>query len=320
MSWDHSRYLAKAQLYWGRATSHERESEEFLLNVAFMCEFLARAALVRASPSLNAAGDAESILFACGVEPRKPARTVDITEGLDRVVRLVADLTESELSVVKLLIDIRNRELHSDESAMAALAKEITLPAVYAFIVKICAYIGHDPKILMGDEDGAMAIAVQEAAKKDRKRRVADLIRAQKDRFFSQPEEVQKAAREKAKAIGITAAVMKGGQHVWREKCPVCAELGLMGGPPVGRSQPILRNKEIMQEVRVIPTVFECRCCDMHIKGLDELMAAGFLHEHHTLDEIDPLEHFNIDPLEHIDVDEIIRENIGHYEPEYMDE
>lgn len=320
MSWDHSRYLAKAQLYWGRATAHERESEEFLLNVAFMCEFLARAVLVRSSPSLNAASDSESILFSAGIEPRRPARTVDISEGLDRVSRIVTDITDSELAVAKLLIDIRNRELHSDESAMAALAKEITLPAIYAFIVKACQYMAHDPKILMGEEDGGMAIAVQEAANKDRKRRVGDLVRVQKDRFFSQNKEIQESSRAKAKAIGITAAVMKGGQHLWREKCPVCSELGLMGGPPVGRSQPILRNKEIMQEVRVIPTVFECRCCDLNIRGLDELMAAGFQHEHHTLDEIDPMELFDIDPLDHIDINEVIRENISQYEPEFMDE
>jgi hypothetical protein len=69
-----------------------------------------------------------------------------------------------------------------------------------------------------------------------------------------------------------------------------------------------LRGDDIFEEVRISPDLFECKCCELTIRGLDELMAAGFEHELHTIDHKDVLEHFNIDPMEYINTDEIIRE------------
>lgn len=37
-------------------------------------------------------------------------------------------------------------------------------------------------------------------------------------------------------------------------------------------------------------------------------MAAGFSHEYRSIDEVDPLEHFNIDPNDYVDREEIARE------------
>src|SRR5437879_3561428 len=94
MTWDASKYFAKFQLYWTRATALERGSDEFMLKVAFACEFLTRGALTQVNPALNAANDMESILYASGIKPRKPPRTVDMNDALDRLQRLLPELAE----------------------------------------------------------------------------------------------------------------------------------------------------------------------------------------------------------------------------------
>lgn len=325
MSWDHNRYLAKAQIYWAQATGYERDSDRFLLTVAFTCEFLARAVLTSVNPALNAASDTESVLFASGIEPKTSAKSVDIMEGLNRVQRLITTMPDVEIANVKVLISARNQELHSDESALATVDIQAAMPAAYGFMVKCCTFLQHDPKVLMGDEDGAMAMTVSDASQKDRKRRVADLIRIHKDRFYGGSEKEQLAAREKAKSVDFSSAVLKSGHHVRREKCPACAESALLAGPPVGRSEPFLKDGDIVREVRISPSILSCVSCELHIKGLDELMAAGYTHEFHVIDTLDPVEHFSIDPLdyinpiEHVDIDQIIREHAsGYYE--YQDE
>jgi hypothetical protein len=37
-------------------------------------------------------------------------------------------------------------------------------------------------------------------------------------------------------------------------------------------------------------------------------MAANFAHEYRSIDEVDPIEHFNIDPRDYVDDEEIVRE------------
>lgn len=92
-----------------------------------------------------------------------------------------------------------------------------------------------------------------------------------------------------------------------------------MAGIPIGRSEPILREHGIVQEVRVQPEIFTCNCCELNIKGLDELMAAGFDHEFVTYDDMDPVEFFDIDPMDYVDTDEIVREH-QRDQYEYQDE
>lgn len=111
MTWTAESYFAKAQIYWSKATSRDRANEDFLLNVAFAVEFVARGAICHVNPALNAAADLESILFSCGREPRAPAKTVDFIDVIKRLQRLVPELTEAELQKIRTLIDARNGEL-----------------------------------------------------------------------------------------------------------------------------------------------------------------------------------------------------------------
>ena len=307
MSWSSDKYFAKAQLYWTRATAMERESEEFLLTVSFFCEFVIRGALVHSNPVFNSAIEEESLLFAAGLQPNRPARTVDISLGITRLSRLIPDLAEEDGKTVLALITARNAELHGDSDEIHLIPNKEVLPRIYAFVVKVANWAEQDVLTLMGDDDGTYAKRIAEAVLKDRKRRVADLIRIQKDRFFGLPTEEQKRQKESSRP-GFVSAVTKAGHHLRSERCPACAGDGILGGTPVGRSAPILREDGIVDEVRTSPDLFECKCCGLNIRGLDELLAAGFAHEFTTVDDKDVVEMFGIDPMEYIDVQDVIRE------------
>lgn len=313
MSWSSDKYFAKAQLYWTRATAMERESQEFLLTVSFFCEFLVRGALVRGAPVLNAAIEEESLLYAAGLHPSRPPRTVDISLGLLRLGRLIPDLAEEDGKTVSALILARNAELHGDSDEIHLIPNKEVLPRIYSFVVKVADWAGQDLLTLMGDDDGAYARRTAQAVTKDRKRRVADLVRIQKDRFFGLPSEEQARLKQAGKP-GFVSAITKTGHHLRAEKCPACAGDGILGGTPVGRSAPILREDGIVEEVRTSPDVFECKCCDLAIRGLDELLAAGFAHEFTTIDDKDVVEMFGIDPMQYVNVEDVVRE---YHESEY---
>lgn len=227
-------------------------------------------------------------------------------------------VTNDELGKIRTLIDSRNGELHGDMDELCAGKATDFLPSIYSITVKLAEFSGEDLSALLGPEESAQAKSIADATAKDRKRRISDLIKIQKERFFSRPDSEKAEARQRAKP-SFTSAVMKTGHQLTVRKCPSCAELGLLVGTPVGRSGPIIRDGGIYQEVRAQPEVFECKCCDLKIKGLDELLAAGFEHEFVAIDNKDPVEYFNVNPLDYVDTHEIIRE-YGHEFYEYQDE
>jgi hypothetical protein len=318
MTWDANNYFSKCRVYWQRASSEERGSEQFLINVAFACEFLIRGVLCSINPSLNAAMEKESLLYAAGITPNKPPKTISIDEAMARIKRIIPEVSDDVKDKIDALIAARNRELHSDTADMNLTPHRELMPSVYSLFVIATNYAKQDINIIMGESDAKQAGQVAKAIVKDREKRVRSLIDAQKDRFYglSKDERTEKRA---SVDTGIVSAVLKSGHHLRKEKCPACAAQGSLIGIPVGKSVPLLRNSEIVQEVRVIPIKFECKCCGLEISGLDELMAAKFAHEFCSMDNVDPVEHLNIDLSEYIDAEQIAREY--HQEMyEYQDE
>jgi hypothetical protein len=317
MTWNADKYFAKAQKYWESVTSMERESEQYWLQVSFFCEFFVRGFLVQLNPIMNSALDEESLLFSAGISANKH-RAVDIIVALSRIQRICPEITDDDLSKLRLLIAARNTELHGDGDQLSSLSGSGIMPGVYLLVVKMVNFIGRDLDTILGVADAAQAKNTAGAIIKNRRQRVRNLIDIHKERFFSLAEEEQKRLRLEAKP-SYTTAVTKSGHHIKVNKCPACAELGLLIGIPVGKSNPILREDGIVQEVRVQPEVFNCKCCGLEIKGLDELMAANFPHEFVSFDSMDPIEYFSIDPMEYVDIDEIIHEH-GRHMDEYQDE
>ena len=317
MSWTCDAYLSKAQSYWSKGTNKERGSDEHIFAVTMCLELTIRGVLCDFNPALNAATDEESLLFSVGVTPNRPEKSVDLGTAFSRLIRLVPEVTEQEQAAIRALIDIRNRELHSDEAAFEGMTTDAVMPSILSFLVRVNDRIGRDLEQLLTPSDAMQARETFDALSKDRSRRVNELVRIQKDRFFGQSEGERKRLFEEH-TPKFSSAVMSSGHHVRSLKCPSCGGLGIFGGSPAGRSAALLDDDGIFREIRIIPSVFSCKICNLEIKGLDELIAAKMPYEFISRDDIDAVEHFGIDVMEYVDTDEIIREY--NYEHEYMDE
>lgn len=307
MNWDYKKYFSKAQATWQRIRQMERDNERYLLEVSFFCEYMIRGVLVRRNPTLNAAADEESLMHAAGLASTKVPRSIPMETAISRVNRFIPDITEPELKTITGLFSARNGELHGDSDEICGLRPEDVMPKILSFMVRMAADAEQDLAHIMGIEDATHARDIAVAEQKDRKKRVKELIRIQKDRFFGLDDTEQGKRREEGKPKFVYA-VTATGRHLKAVKCPACANMAILGGNPIGRSSPFLRQEELLVEVRVQPDHFECKCCDLVIKGLDELLAADFPHEFVTRDAVDPMEHFSIDPMDYVDRDQIIRE------------
>lgn len=184
VTWTAGNYFSKAQAFWDRATSRGRDSDDFLLNVCFAVEFIARGAVCHVNPALNAASELESLLFACGQSPRTPAKTADLMEVMKRLQRLLPALTDTEMANVRALIEARNGELHGDSAELDQLLAQNLMPSIFSFIVQAAEFTGQNLDVLLGPQDAKIAKQTADAMSKDRSKRVKDLIRVCKERFF----------------------------------------------------------------------------------------------------------------------------------------
>jgi molybdopterin converting factor small subunit len=318
MTWDASKYFAKAKRYWTKASGLPRDDDQFLLYVSFFCEFFIRGAICLKNPALNAELSEASLLYGAGIGASDSAKTVALHTAISRLKAAYPDLKVLNFDPIQVLVDARNRELHGENDEISAQDLDQILPAVYLLAVKGAQSTQQALVDIMGTEDAKAAETATNAVLKDRKKRVSDDIRNAKDRFYERTLEQQVDLRKKQ--VGFDYAVQSNGAHLKAQKCPACGSNAVLGGRPVGVSREFLRDGSLMYETRVLPTVFKCNVCDLKLEGLSELMAAGFPHEITTLDERDPVEYFNVDPMDYVDTEAIIREYGEEMHDGYQDE
>jgi hypothetical protein len=319
MSWDSTKYFAKAKRYWAKASDLPRDDDQFLLYVSFFCEFFIRGALVFKNPVLNADLSEESILYSAAVGGFENAKTVNLKTAIARLKSVYPDLKPINFDPIQVLVDARNRELHGENDEISSQNSNEILPTVYLLAVKGSEASTQDLKDLMGEADASTASAAANAVLKDRTARVKADIRNSRDRFYEKEAALQGELRKKA-VTGFIYAVQANGAHIKVHKCPACGSDAALGGKPVGVSREFLREGSLMYETRVLPTGFICNVCDLKLNGLGELMAAGFPYEFTTMDERDPVEFFGVDPMDYIDTDEIIRSYEQDLRDDYQDE
>jgi hypothetical protein len=319
MTWSKEKYFNKSCIYWMKSSEGVRDSDEYLLHVALASEFIVRGALCFVDASLNASLDEKSILYAAGVQNETP-RTIDIGAALNRLSRFIPSISPKILKSIDVLFQARNRELHSDLSELSSISKDEVMPYVYMLFVECAKFTGTDLSTVLGEGDAKQAEKVATAAMQDRKQRVSSRISDFRERFKELTKEEQEIRKQSVEGK-IVYAALKSGHQIKSEICPACSNSAFLIGIPVGSSVPLLKDGEIIREIRVMPTQFECKCCGLEIKGLDELIAANFSHEFCTIDSIDPVEHFEIDPNEFIDYmdTDIIRTRLER-EYDYQDE
>lgn len=112
--WSEQEYWLKAQLYIRRAQSAEGEDGLYAYWMALALEFIARAALSKVNPVLNAdSTQVQNIYFALGLANVGNPKTVPLHTAFKRCVVVVDGFEEAHRSFCDFLGVQRNEELHT---------------------------------------------------------------------------------------------------------------------------------------------------------------------------------------------------------------
>jgi hypothetical protein len=319
MDWTADALYDKSKLFMARAHEQPVESQLFAFWASLSLELLARGALAKVHPVLLADPREDgSILYAFGIQPAKPPKSIVTKAIVIRCAQLVEGFTDDMAKHCALMADQRNTELHSGAVGFDDFDNAAWLPGTYEVIEVLLKHLGKDWKDFLGDDHAAAAIEMLSDRRETIKKQVQDRISTAKKLFAGL------AAEEKTKRAGQWAATAKellqANRRLSREiKCPACGLSGLVAGSVVGRGPVRIdeTSNTIDREVRILPTKFRCTHCELKLDGFQELRQANLGNVYTMQESEDPIEFFGIDPADYIDPDQFLADNFG---PDYDNE
>jgi hypothetical protein len=318
MEWSASALYDKARLYMSRAHEQPVDSQLFAFWASLSLELLCRAALAKVHPVLLADPREDgNLLYAFGVQPAKPPRSIVTKAIVIRCTALVDGFTEEMATHCALMADRRNAELHSGVVGFDAFDNAAWLPATYEVINVLLKHLGVSFVEFLGEEHAATAVEMLRDRRAAIKKEVLDRIQAAKAVYRELPTEER--LRREARWSERREEVLKANSAHRETKCPACGSSAIMSGNRVSRGPVRIdeSSNKIEREVRILPTTFRCPHCQLKLDGFQEMRQAGLGTVYTVIEEEDPVEFFGIDPSEYIDPDEFLRE---HYGPEYDNE
>lgn len=272
MVWDSDQYWLKAQLYALRAFEDGRRAWERPFWSALALELLARSALTRVHPALNADPQQEDNLFyALGFEIKGQPRSIPVHAVLARLQKLLPTFDKPTREFCDFLILVRNREVHTSELAFEGLAEAEWLPRYYKACQILCQHLGHSLEELVGRERalaGASLVAALESAKRDD---VLKAISAHRKVFNAKPEVERTRLRDQQMVLSMT----------WLEAsaaatCPSCGSVAKLIGDLESQSEPMFREDGLIVEQRFLASQMDCGACGLVLKDVEEIHIAGF--------------------------------------------
>src|SRR5258705_12791844 len=149
MVWSSDQYWKKAIRYVEMSDQPEREPWEQPFGLSLALEFLARAALTKIHPALNAdpEGDGLNLLYAFGYELKGQPKSLPIHAVLLRLQKVLPDaFTKPRREFCDFLANVRNQELHTTELAFEGLSESKWLARFYDVCFVLCQHLGKPTK------------------------------------------------------------------------------------------------------------------------------------------------------------------------------
>jgi hypothetical protein len=319
MEWSADALYSKSQTFMTRAHEQPVDSQLFAFWASLALELLCRAALAKVHPVLLADPREDgSILYAFGVEPAKPPKSIVTKAIVIRCTLLVGGFTEDMATHCAFMADQRNSELHSGSVGFDDFDNSAWLPSTYEVIEVLLKHLGKDFNDFLGQEHAKTAVEMLRDRRETIKKEVLDRISAAQ-KLFEQltPEEKSKRAQQRADTL---KDLFQENRWLLREtKCPACGLSATMAGNVVGRGPVRIDESSttIDREVRILPTKFRCTHCELKLDGFQELRQANLGNVYTVEESEDPVEFFGIDPSDYIDRDQFLADN---FDPGYDNE
>lgn len=302
MYWNRDDLWQKSKVYAERALRERRDGPLFPFWCSLALEFLARAALARLHPALLAdpRGD-ESVLYAFGYPAKKP-KSVPMHTVLSRCRVVVPGFTKHEQDAALALVERRNEELHTGHPAFDGFPTSLWLGDFYRICKLLLACQGLDLADLLGFEEAAAAELM--IAETDR----AVVADAQRRRGVAAAKLAELGEDEQRKRL-ITGEAVARQRLTERGKlvqCPVCGAQALIQGDIVAESEPRLEEDDIVEDLTILPTRFDCFSCELELPTYGALQALELGGQFRGERRVSAVEYYSLemDPADY-------------YEPEY---
>lgn len=303
MDWEYNLLWNKSKLHVQVAHSQKKDSALFPLWCAISLETISRATLAFVHPSLLAGPTkGGNILYVFGYyKDPEPPKSIPIKSVFERLNKIVEKFTAKEYDICMNFMERRNRDLHSGGAAFDDFPTKLWLADYY----RICSILLDFQKKKLSDWLPKNEIKVaSEIIKKDHIKiegHVKTLIKTHHDIYYKKTPEERKELRIKHKLSDTLYSL----RFIYydKTKCPSCKSEARIGGEISNMNEPYLENDEVVRQLSILPTQFNCPVCGLDLAGYDQIQAAGLGGYINKEQRFDPVEYYDFDPADYYEPD-----------------
>ena len=270
--WSEEEYWSKARLYIRRAQTAENDDGLYPFWMSLALEFVARAALSKVSPVLNAdPKDVGNIYFALGLGGIGTPKTVPLHSVFLRCLKVVDNFDERHRTFCDFLGIQRNEEMHTGSLAFESLKLQDWLQRYYEVLDILCCHLDHDLEDLLGPEEAAGAREMLKASAVGMEALVKQLIADHRKAFDDKPNE----ERQKLRNDSSLHALMSHGALAEMVDCPACSSRNHVTGRPIRKSKPYYEEDSLLEEVTCLSESYSCFACNLSLPSASHLQWSG---------------------------------------------
>ncbi|GGY11266.1 hypothetical protein GCM10007160_42850 [Litchfieldella qijiaojingensis] len=266
-SWDSEGLWAKGKHFTDIAGENEQSSVEFALFSALGLECLARAALTKVHPALNADPREDvNVLYGFGFNVTAKPKSLPAHSVYLRLEKIIDDFQRTHRELCEFMALQRNAHLHSADLPFDNLSPVKWLPRYYDTVSILNEFLGKTLEDFVGVEAATAATELIKSLDEQ----VMKNVRTKSAAHAKVWEE--KSSQEQAALVqaALSATVHLGWGEVMRE-CPVCGSNGTLSGSQVKEFQEKYEDEELLVDVQFLASDFKCSACGLHLKGTEEI-------------------------------------------------
>lgn len=284
MSWHRDDLFNKGTVFLGRALEVERHSPLYPFWATLALEQFCRAVLANVHSALLAdPQDGESLLYVFGLAPA--GRSIPFKTVVSRCQRIMPTLSKADADFALSLMERRNAELHTGESSFEGLDPGMWENRLFRLLQQLHTQLGESLEDSVGVEHAKVVKAIISADRDAVEGEVKKRVSICKSHFELKSADEIRALRDAASNL-MTNAIHR------RVPCPACGSSALIQGENQLTKQPVLKDDVLVVETICLPIDLTCACCELHLEGNAQLVAAGCGGTFPSVEEYDALEHY----------------------------
>jgi hypothetical protein len=269
-SWNSEGLWKKAKLFMDLASEHDHGSPEFAFFSALALECLARSALTKVHPVLNAdPREDTNILYACGYSFAKP-RSLPAHSVYLRLEKIIDPFQKHHRELCEFLALQRNAHVHTADLPYENLGTEKWLARFYDTVATLNEFLGKPLDHFLDKQGAGMAAELIKTLNEGVLSAVKGKISAHKKVFESKPE------NEKKKLLDATSSIFAHPSYdQYACECPACGAQAKLTGVRFKELPEQYSDGELYMEVEYLPTSFQCSACELSLGSIEEIAHAG---------------------------------------------